>query len=293
MLEMLCRTYGVLLFAYPRQFRERYAAEMRRVFREKARDLLSAHGYFGIARYCGNVAWDLVVSVIREHAAARTAALLSIRITMLGCVAISFAISWFDLRHRPGLVTLMPQTLVLLEIYALVTVVTTRERNRIAVRLIRNATFFGVAAAGLLIVVVPSLFFFTARTTKVAAEMLLLTGLAGTWLGAAYSAARDSGSTLTGIKAAGWSAMVTALVQLTTGLVLWSLAVWKFSVLAVFIPIAGLNTWYPAELSTFAMTSHAMTQLLQQPLIGCALGIAGGVAGAWREERARNQSPTW
>jgi len=295
MLEMLCRIYGVLLFVYPRQFRERYGTEMRRVFREKTQAVLAAESFSGVLRHCASIAADLVSSAIREHIAARTAALLSIRIAMLFCVAVCVAVSWFGLRHRPGVDSLLPGTLGLLEIYGLVALLATRERYRPSSPTLRNATLFGVAAAVVTMVAIPSFFFLPAwKLARIVVEMLLVTGLAGVWLGVAYSAARNSRSIVTGIMAGGWSAMVATLVSTTAGFVLWMLAVWKFSALAVFIPTPGLNTWYPAELSSFAMTSHAMAQLLEEPILGCALGIIGGTAGVWWGARASSSpGPSW
>src|SRR5690606_8808215 len=63
--------YRVLLRAYPRAFRERFAEEMALVFRDASRAALEAGGLGRLVAVWFRFLFDLLVSVVRERRAAR------------------------------------------------------------------------------------------------------------------------------------------------------------------------------------------------------------------------------
>ena len=65
--------YRVLLRAYPRAFRERFAEEMALAFRDAARAALEAGGLRRLVALWFRFLFDLLVSVARERVAARRA----------------------------------------------------------------------------------------------------------------------------------------------------------------------------------------------------------------------------
>ncbi len=70
----LCRVYGALLYAYPRDFRVEYGAAMQQVFRDRYRDAARAEGVFGVLRFAMHTAADWVSTTVRESPVPRLAA---------------------------------------------------------------------------------------------------------------------------------------------------------------------------------------------------------------------------
>jgi len=72
MIGLLCRVYSVMLYAYPREFRLEYGAEMQQFFRDRCRELVRAHSGSGVWLRFGlrNLA-DWIVSTVRERRASR------------------------------------------------------------------------------------------------------------------------------------------------------------------------------------------------------------------------------
>ena len=68
----LCGLYRAMLYAYPREFRLRYGAEMEQFFRDRCRELVHANSGSGVWLRFGlrNLA-DWIVSAVRERRAAR------------------------------------------------------------------------------------------------------------------------------------------------------------------------------------------------------------------------------
>jgi len=69
----LCRVYGALLYAYPREFRLEYGAAMQQVFRDGCRDASRSEGVFGVLRFALHTAADWVSTTVRESAIPRAA----------------------------------------------------------------------------------------------------------------------------------------------------------------------------------------------------------------------------
>src|SRR5436853_7015180 len=64
------RIYRLLLIAYPIDFRHTYGAEMLHVFHDSCRDAITRAGTAGIAEVWLRTVGDLMVSALRERAAA-------------------------------------------------------------------------------------------------------------------------------------------------------------------------------------------------------------------------------
>ena len=65
-LTHLCRVYHCLLFAYPRNFRRQYEAEMVQVFRDRCREVLRRCGPLGLIPLLLHTIVDWLESVVRE-----------------------------------------------------------------------------------------------------------------------------------------------------------------------------------------------------------------------------------
>lgn len=284
-LDWLCRMYEVLLFGYPREFRERYGAEMRRVFREKVRDVQSARGYFGVVRYCGHVAGDLVASVIRERSADGSLAPLLIRFAALGCLAEIIAILWFE---RPHGFSFRGQGW--LALYGVLSLLVTGKRswNRYS---LGRSTMYGLLGAALF-VAVTLVFFFTLpwfASNWPVELMILMTPIAalGLWVAAGFRAARASGSAFAGILTAVWSSMLSVLFHLAFSLIFWEIVGLRFRSLLLFLPIP----WKFWTTTTVGITFGTISWLQWGVVIGLVMGIIAGSAGAWR--RKTPLRPTW
>lgn len=64
--------YRLLLYCYPKEFRQRYGIEMNQVFRTQLRDTLSNRGILGIVSFCTRTAWDSFTSILRERLSLQT-----------------------------------------------------------------------------------------------------------------------------------------------------------------------------------------------------------------------------
>jgi hypothetical protein len=282
MLDWLYRMYEVLLFGYPREFRERYGEEMRRVFREKARDVLSTRGYFGIARYCGRVAGDLVVSVIRERSAEGSLVPLLIRFAALGCLAEIIAILRFERPHVLGVGWLA--------LYGVLSFLVTAKRRWTRYSLARSTRYAFAGAA--LFVAVTLIFFFTLpwfASNWPVELMILMTPIAalGLWAAAGFRAALASGSAFAGILTAVWSSMLSVLFHLAVSLIFWEIVGLRFRSLQLFLPMP----WNFSATTSMGITFGTISWLQGGVVIGLVMGIIGGSAGAWRSRTSLR--PTW
>ena len=67
----LCGVYAAMMYAYPRQFRLRYGAEMRQFFHDRCRELLRARaGTSAWVRFGLRTAADWMVSIVGERRSA-------------------------------------------------------------------------------------------------------------------------------------------------------------------------------------------------------------------------------
>ena len=73
-LDMFCRIYSVLLYAYPRDFRLQFGNDMRQVFRDRCRDAGRTPGRFAMLRFAIHLAADWLSTTVKERAAAVWAA---------------------------------------------------------------------------------------------------------------------------------------------------------------------------------------------------------------------------
>lgn len=65
-----CRIYSVLLYAYPRNFRQEYGGAMQQLFRDRCRDLPQTPGRWQVLRFAIHLGADWVRTTLRERAAA-------------------------------------------------------------------------------------------------------------------------------------------------------------------------------------------------------------------------------
>jgi len=72
-MRWLCRCYGALLYAYPREFRLEYGAQMEQVFRDRCREAERAGSAFGMLRLALHTAADWASSTVRESRIPRVA----------------------------------------------------------------------------------------------------------------------------------------------------------------------------------------------------------------------------
>jgi hypothetical protein len=66
LLRWLCRTYGLMLLAYPSTFRREYSREMVVVFRTHARDVVKKEGSWALLPFVLRVSWDWLHTTLRE-----------------------------------------------------------------------------------------------------------------------------------------------------------------------------------------------------------------------------------
>ena len=66
-LRWLCRVYGLMLWAYPPDFRGDYRREMLVVFRTGARDVMQREGSAALLRFMRHVSWDWLYTTLRER----------------------------------------------------------------------------------------------------------------------------------------------------------------------------------------------------------------------------------
>lgn len=66
----LCRVYSVLLYAYPRDFREEYGAAMQQVFRDRCRDVARKPGHWSMLGFAMHLVADWLTTTVRERAVA-------------------------------------------------------------------------------------------------------------------------------------------------------------------------------------------------------------------------------
>lgn len=63
------RVYGLLLLAYPREFRREYGPQMAQVFRDCCRDQLQQAGRFGLVKVWSHTLIDLIQTALKERMA--------------------------------------------------------------------------------------------------------------------------------------------------------------------------------------------------------------------------------
>ena len=66
-LRWLCRVYGLMLWAYPPDFRGDYRREMLVVFRTGARDVIQREGSAALLPFMWHVSWDWLYTTLRER----------------------------------------------------------------------------------------------------------------------------------------------------------------------------------------------------------------------------------
>jgi hypothetical protein len=66
---LFCWIYGVSLYLYPADFRQRFGREMELVFRDRCRTEVQTHGFGGLIRFAFSSGPDWLLSLAHEHVA--------------------------------------------------------------------------------------------------------------------------------------------------------------------------------------------------------------------------------
>jgi signal peptidase I len=69
-IDMFCRIYSILLYAYPRDFRLQYGIPMQQLFRDRCRDMARASGRLSKLRFAADIAADWLTTTVSERAVA-------------------------------------------------------------------------------------------------------------------------------------------------------------------------------------------------------------------------------
>jgi signal peptidase I len=69
-IDMFCRIYSILLYAYPRDFRLQYGISMQQVFRDRCREMARASDRLSKLRFATHIAADWLTTTISERAVA-------------------------------------------------------------------------------------------------------------------------------------------------------------------------------------------------------------------------------
>jgi hypothetical protein len=72
LVHWLCRVYGLMLWAYPSDFRHDYGREMATLFRDRARNELAHDGRWALLPFMLQILWDWLQTVVRERTDAHT-----------------------------------------------------------------------------------------------------------------------------------------------------------------------------------------------------------------------------
>jgi hypothetical protein len=88
LLQLMCSAYGLMLRAYPLDFRGEYGREMMLVFTTQARDIIRKNGVFALLPFAHHIVWDWLTTIFDETGSMR-------KILTLGAASFLFlAVDW-------------------------------------------------------------------------------------------------------------------------------------------------------------------------------------------------------
>jgi hypothetical protein len=254
-LNWLCDVYRLLLRAYPPEFRERYAVEMARVFRDRGRGIAQSGGTWGLLRYGLTTAKDWFVTVLKERMDSMKMPSLSIlRWVFLFCVALDLVSL---ARHTA------PLPFALLVMYGLLVLLVTTNLDDGRRMALHVGTGWGLISG--LILTAWTVGGYFARSDGTFPIFLGLSSMLlifVCWSVAGYLAARRTAIASSGWLTGCWSGLICALVKVTCALLL-------------------LQTPLPGQSPAFVLTA-AGQHLLEGPVIGAVLGAIGGLVAGIR-----------
>ena len=264
-LSWLCRVYRLLLRAYPPEFRERYADEMARVFRDRGREIAQSGGTWGLLGYTLSTGRDWFVSVLRERMDSMQMPSLSmLRWAFLFCVALDLVL--VARRATPASYD-APLPFALLVMYGLLALLVTTnldDGRRIA---LQTGTCWGLISGVILTAwTVGGYFVRSDGTIPIFLALWSMVLIFACWSVAGYLAARRTATTSSGWVAGCWSGVVCVLVNVTCALLI-------------------RRTSPPSRNFVHVLTSGGQ-HLLEGPVIGAMLGAIAGVTarivGKWQ-----------
>jgi len=286
LVRWLCRIYGGLLYTYPREFRLRYGAEMKQIFRDRCRSLAETQGPRGLLRFCALSGADWLTTTIREGVdSMRVANPSTVRFALLAGITLSLALMsikiFFDrpLLAIPGGSAYILETTAVLLLYGVCIVWATRSGGPLGRNVLLSGTTLGLVAAVVEIAHLAAEDFvqfgppwdaITALTSMFVT--FLIWGVAG------YRGARRAGAIAPGVLAGCWSAIVTTAILVPFGFALefyWAMPKPEYVVTWGEFQRSG---WTDVHAFTIANTlESALEHMVESPIIGA---IFGGIAGA-------------
>jgi hypothetical protein len=88
-LRRICGLYSVLLFAYPRDFRQRFGSEMAATFSDQIRNEWNQGGVLGVSRVWRGAVWELFSIAVPLQM--RSSIVVAAALSFLGSSALSLA----------------------------------------------------------------------------------------------------------------------------------------------------------------------------------------------------------
>jgi len=244
-LSWLCRVYRLLLRAYPAEFRERYADEMARVFRDRGLEIVQSGGAWRLFGYALSTGRDWFVTVLRERTDSMQMPSLSmVRWAVLFCVALDLVLL------RATYDTRLP--FALLVMYGLLALLVTTNLDDGRRRALQIGTCWGLISGVILTACTFGIYFVQSDEVT-----LLVLPVFACWSIAGYVSARRTASASSGWVAGCWSGVVCVLINVTCSLLLGTL-----------LPSRNFGHVLPA----------GGQHLMEGPVIGAMLGAIAGVA---------------
>jgi hypothetical protein len=292
----LCRTYAVLLYAYPREFRLRYGGEMEQLFRDRCRAVAMTQSLRGLLRFGAHGGADWLITTIGEWIVTmRSATPSTVRIALLVGITLSLTmmgISVFlyrPLLAMPGGPTYVLETTVALVAYGSLIVWATRSNGSLRGTVLLLGTPVGLIAAAVQIVhLVTENFVHFGAPWEGITTLTFMLGTFLLWGVAGYRCARSIGAAGPAAVAGSWSAVVTMSILVTFGFALeLYLAVPKPEYVGTWREFKR-SGWTDVHAFTIA---NALDAALSRFIIGPIVGaIFGGAAGVIARLRGKGQS---
>jgi hypothetical protein len=285
LVRWLCRVYGVLLHAYPREFRLRFGPEMAQVFRDRGQSVAQREGAGGLPRFGVLSGTDWLATATRERIDSMRAAIpFTIRLALLVGVALSLTMIGIEVfLYRPfftmpGGSTFVNETTAVLLLYGMLIVRATRRDGLFHRSALLFGTHLGLLAAAVQIAHLAAENFIHFREPW--NGIITLTFMFGTfliWGAAGYLSARRAGAIASGVVAASWSAIVTMSILVTFGFVLeFYLVTPKPEYVATWAEFRR-SGWTDVHAFTIANTlDSALSHLVAGPIVGAIFGALFG-----------------
>ncbi len=288
----LYRIYGVLLYSYPPDFRERYGREMAQIFRDRRRDLAGTWSFYRVSRFVFHMGADWLTSSIRERVTyMKTAAASTVRWALLLGIVLNLALIgirvflYRPLLAMPGGLNFVVEPALLLMVYGLLVMWTTARPDPLRQTILQMGTPLGVIGGVLQIVhmLLENLVDFGAANG--AATLLSMLATFVLWGVAGYRAARTTPAIGVGVLAGSWSAVVTMLMTVTFGFALLYSSIPRLDYVATW-PEFQRSGWRDVHAFSIANTlDSGFSHLLIGPVAGAIFGGIASIIGRFQDKR--------